>query len=368
VTSPLRVAVVGCGNIAQMMHLPTLAERPDLFAIEALVDTNEAVLHAVGERYRVPTDKRYTDVQGALGQEVEAVLVLHGGSHKEATLRALDASKHVFVEKPLGYSRAETEQIIARAKQSRGLLMVGYQKRFNPAYRAARELVREMAGLRYVDVTVLHPDDGDYSTHHAILPLRPPKAPVSEQDDLARTHAALSSGPMSALLDEVVGPGKPVAHKLAAKVLTESLIHDLNLLRDSLGEPEQVLSSHVWNGGLAQQALVQFAGGVHVNLSWVAVPGLKNYDEYVRFVGPTSRVMLQFPSPYLRHTPAPLTVERMEGEQLVVEQRVVSHDDPFRLELHHFRECVARNQVPLTGASDALGDARFIESLARAYA
>jgi len=48
VSGKLRVGVIGCGGIAQMMHLPTLAERPDLFEIAAIGDISEATLAAVG--------------------------------------------------------------------------------------------------------------------------------------------------------------------------------------------------------------------------------------------------------------------------------------------------------------------------------
>jgi predicted dehydrogenase len=234
------------------------------------------------------------------------------------------------------------------------------------------ELLPRIEGLRYVEVTVLHPEDSDYHMHHAMLPpkSRPQGAlaPADEAADIRSIHTALASGPMSALMDEVCGAGASGARRLAAKILTESLIHDLNLVRAALGEPERVLSANVWNGGLAQQSLVQFAKGVHANLSWVAVPGLKNYDERVRFVGPRMRAQVRFPSPYLRHTPAPFTVERMDGEHLVVEERTISHDDSFRLELHHFAQCVRTGAVPETHLDDALGDARFIQMLARAYA
>ena len=43
----LRVGVIGCGGVAQMMHLPTLAERPDLFTIAGLVDVDARTLAAV---------------------------------------------------------------------------------------------------------------------------------------------------------------------------------------------------------------------------------------------------------------------------------------------------------------------------------
>src|SRR5713101_9674740 len=109
-TTPLRVAVVGCGGIAQMMHLPTLAERPDLFAVTALADVNRATLEAVAGRYGVAAAS--TDYREVVGRDdVDAVLLLASGSHREPALAALAAGKHLFVEKPLGFGVAETAEI-----------------------------------------------------------------------------------------------------------------------------------------------------------------------------------------------------------------------------------------------------------------
>ena len=78
IQTPLRVAVVGCGGIAQMMHLPTLVERPDLFAISALADVNRATLDAVARRYDVGAAS--TDYREVVGRpDVDAVLLLASG-------------------------------------------------------------------------------------------------------------------------------------------------------------------------------------------------------------------------------------------------------------------------------------------------
>ena len=67
-TTPLRVGVIGCGGISQMMHLPFLAERPDLFSIEALADVDPATLNAVGQRYGVPPKQRHNNHRDLLAQ------------------------------------------------------------------------------------------------------------------------------------------------------------------------------------------------------------------------------------------------------------------------------------------------------------
>ncbi|HEY7514470.1 MAG TPA: hypothetical protein VIC87_08330, partial [Vicinamibacteria bacterium] len=175
------------------------------------------------------------------------------------------------------------------------------------------------------------------------------------------------SGPISAGLRETLGADAP-AGLVGTSMLFQSLVHDTNALRGMLGEPEEVLSAHAWRGGMAQTSLTRFPGNVRVLLSWVSLPGLKHYEERLLFAGPEKRVHLVFPSPYLRHFPTPLLVERMEGSEHVEERRTVSYEEAFRAELHAFRQCVRQGQKPETSIEDALGDARWIQMIARALA
>ncbi len=191
---PLRVGVVGCGGIAQMMHLPTLAERADLFQIVALADLSERTVNAVGERYGVRA--RFKDGRELAGQkDVEAVLLFASRCHRDAVLELLAARKPLLVEKPLAFSLPETEEV-ARAVREAGVpFMVGYHKRFDPAYLRARRAVQEMRDLRFVEVTVLHPDDGAYRTHHAVLPLPDqPWQPRPEKQQITDTHERVMRG------------------------------------------------------------------------------------------------------------------------------------------------------------------------------
>ena len=368
----LRIAVVGAGGIAQMMHLPTLAERPDLFEIIAIADLDRELVDAVAKRYAVPhvtTDYREIVTRS----DVDAVLLCASGSHVEPGKAVLAAGKHLFVEKPLGFGREETEILARAAKEARGLTVVGYHKRYDPVYRRARTRVRNMRELRYVEVTVLHPDDGAYRMHHAVLPAAPVSTPRSAaetelvEDRLLTLRA--TSGPMAHLFEGIAGRDSSVAKRVASLIGFQSLIHDTNLVRGILGEPERVLSAHVWRGGLAQSSVTRFPGDVHVNMSWIAVGPLKNYEETVRFIGPDDRITLVFPSPYLRHVPTRLSIERMEGEGLVVEEHVPTYEEAFRVELYEFRNAVLGGGPGCeTTVDDALGDARWIHSIIDAMA
>lgn len=369
--SKLRVGVIGGGGIAQMMHLPHLRERPDRYELVALADVDARTLKEVGTHYgfRVLTEK---PEEVCAHPDVDAVLIFASGNHKAHTLAALAAGKHVLVEKPLAYSVAEAEEIAAAAKNAKGTLMAGYHKRFDPHYLRARDEVRSMDDLRYVQVTVLHPEDGAYRMHHVVWPEPDARTKLTpEADDRAGAARRVSNPPTAADVDRIVKPGASTAHRVAAIIATESLIHDINAVRGVLGEPEAVVSAHVWQDGWAQTSVTRFPKDVTVNMTWVAVPGIKHYEETVRFIGPRKRVTLVFPSPYLRNLPTKLFIERYPtsgpGSDLVVEEHTVSFDEAFRAELEHFRVSVIEGKKPELTVTDALGDAAWVRAIAEKF-
>ncbi|HUM63356.1 MAG TPA: Gfo/Idh/MocA family oxidoreductase, partial [Anaerolineaceae bacterium] len=77
----LRIGVIGCGGIAQMMHLPFLQKNADRFEITALCDLSNKVLSALARRYHLPDTGCFTDYQLMLKQNLDAVLVTSGGDH-----------------------------------------------------------------------------------------------------------------------------------------------------------------------------------------------------------------------------------------------------------------------------------------------
>src|SRR6187397_2394766 len=103
----LRTGVIGCGTVAQIMHLPYLHSLPDLFEIAAISDLSPKLAQAMGEKYGVPATHRFGDYHQMLRSDIDAVLVLSSGSHAPQVLAAIQAGKHVLVEKPLCFTMRE---------------------------------------------------------------------------------------------------------------------------------------------------------------------------------------------------------------------------------------------------------------------
>src|SRR5450432_1999347 len=69
---------------------------------------------------------------------IDAVsIVTMWDQHTEPAIAALEAGKHVFLEKPMASTVADCKKIIAASKRSKGILQIGHICRFNPRYRTA---------------------------------------------------------------------------------------------------------------------------------------------------------------------------------------------------------------------------------------
>jgi len=137
--SRLRVGVVGCGLVAQVMHLHYLSELRESFEVAALCDLAPEALDHAGALF--PAARRLRDWQDLVAEPLDAVLVLTPGSHAPVAIAAAEASLHVFAEKPMCFSVEEGREMIAAAERADVRLMVGYMKRYDPAYEELQERV-----------------------------------------------------------------------------------------------------------------------------------------------------------------------------------------------------------------------------------
>jgi predicted dehydrogenase len=136
----LRVGVLGCGPIAQFAHFESCAKARNA-DLHAICDVAEDLVERMAATHRPA--KTFLDYDRMLADpEIEAVIVATADAfHVPAAIRALEAGKHVLVEKPLGRTVEEVEQLGTVVRESGRRLQVGHMKRFDPGLQAAREFV-----------------------------------------------------------------------------------------------------------------------------------------------------------------------------------------------------------------------------------
>lgn len=135
----VRVGFVGCGRVTETRHLAALRGMRGVEA-SALADVDAARMSKVGDAYGV--ERRYEDWQRLVRDErVDAVAVCAPPAlHAPVALAALEAGKHVFVEKPLALKLEECDELDAAASRAEGLkVTVGFNMRFHRLVREARD-------------------------------------------------------------------------------------------------------------------------------------------------------------------------------------------------------------------------------------
>jgi UDP-2-acetamido-3-amino-2,3-dideoxy-glucuronate N-acetyltransferase len=142
-----RVAVVGAGywgkNLVRNFHA--------LGALLTVCDLNEATLHRVHQEYGVATTAHYRDVLD--DKSVDAVVVATpAAQHYALAKQAMEAGKHVFVEKPLALQCQQGRELVEIAEKRTLILMVGHILEYHPAIAELNYLIQEghLGKIQYI--------------------------------------------------------------------------------------------------------------------------------------------------------------------------------------------------------------------------
>lgn len=141
----LRIGVLGAGQIAQAAHFEscTKATNADLYGICDVADDlreRMAITHGA--------TKTYNDYDRMLADpDIDAVIIATADAfHVPASIRALEAGKHVLCEKPVGLTVEECHDLKAAVEKSGQVLQVGHMKRFDAGLQAAKTFIRDEMG------------------------------------------------------------------------------------------------------------------------------------------------------------------------------------------------------------------------------
>ena len=134
----LKVGMIGLGHWGPNLFR-NFYENPDV-SLEIICDKSPEKQRKLN-RYKVPFTTDYTEVV-APGNGLDAVIVATPlGSHYEIALAALQAGKHLFIEKPIAPSAQQVRELMAVAEQKKLCFMVGHVFLYNSGIRYAKEQI-----------------------------------------------------------------------------------------------------------------------------------------------------------------------------------------------------------------------------------
>jgi virulence factor len=301
----MRVAVVGLGGIAKKAYLPVLSSWPDIELI-AFSRTPETVAR-FRSQYRIALGT--TDSAELMSLRPHAAFVLTPSeTHFEVCAALLQSGIDVFVEKPATLKSAETLELDRIARETKRVLMVGFNRRFAPLHVKAREL---WAGRRV--------NLGTFAKHRG-----------------SAAHADLFSN------------------------YIDDTIHVIDLLRFYCGEGHaEKTVSEIRDGKLVgAMSVVALESGGHAVVATSLEAGAWS-ERYALYGAGASLEVEAFQ--HLRYV--------ANGEERTVAEgagswRTSLEARGFSQQIAHFFECVATRKQPLTSADEAYRTQKLLEELA----
>jgi len=141
---PLRVGIIGPGGQGRVLMENCNPNFVKLVAVSDIYPPNLNKGLEIARRLHDPAAQGYSDHRKMLERkDLEAVLVaVPLWMHAPITIDALQAGKHVFVEKTMAYTIEECRRMIEVARTARRQLQVGHQRAYNPLYHEARQLIQ----------------------------------------------------------------------------------------------------------------------------------------------------------------------------------------------------------------------------------
>ena len=243
-TSPvLRVGLIGCGELAQVVHIPTLSFLSDCFRITYLCDVSkQALSHCESKVLRGRPEITSDPRKLCASSNVDVVFVISSDEyHAEHAILALEHDKYVFAEKPLALNVRDIESIIYAEKNSKGKLMVGYMRRYAAAF---LDGIKEIGGLDkilYARVRDIIGPNSYFVGQSGTFPKAfTDSDPMPSEDKAKRAQEMVEQG-----LQVECGVEVNESTTLLWRLLGGLGTHDLSAMREALGMPTKVLGTHL---------------------------------------------------------------------------------------------------------------------------
>jgi predicted dehydrogenase len=342
----IKLAFLGCGDVAQRDYLPEFHRLADRAEIVAICGKSSRRVHEVADRFAIP--HRFTDYREMLAQpDVDAVVNLTPIQlHAETNLACLRAGKHVYSEKPLASSVAHARAIEMLAHSRNLKLVCAPCVMLFPQVRFARQLLEEQAiGQVYSARAYAH------------MGVPPWRGYGSDPSPFfaAGGGPALDMGvyPLHVLTD-LLGPVQRVT-AFVSKVMESFVVEDGPVA----GKRVPVEADDNW------QMLLDFGGGRLASLAAnsIAVDSRAPMVEFHGLQGTVALDAIDVSAPVhlltvgqgWRQIEPPFPVERSQGR---------SAGPDHHLGVEHLVECILHDREPILNARHAVHVIEVIEQAA----
>nr|OQO25930.1 hypothetical protein B0A51_10396 [Rachicladosporium sp. CCFEE 5018] len=348
----LRVGIIGAGNVAQVIHLPVLSLLSHLYTTTAD--------HCVS-KFHIPTSTTNPD-DILTNPDVDVVFILCTDEfHEPYTITALQAGKHVMLEKPMTLSSPSAQRMIdaERSAPHGARVFVGYMRRYAKSFTQTftRELdtIPRILYARSRDFCGPNPrflsEAGTFQVRNTDYP----------SDAAAQRDRRLDVLYREAFPDQEITPEK----QQYCRFLGSLGSHDISLMREALGVPESVAGVSVnepfysaifnYRNKTGEPFAVTYESGIN------SVP---DFDAHLAVYGENKRVSIKYDTPFVKGLAIKLTVHEVnEVGEIQMREMIGSYEDAYTTELQEVYECFVNGKEIKTSLEDAKEDLRIYDMM-----
>lgn len=337
----IRLGIIGCGEVSQIIHLPSLLFLAEKFRVTAICDVSLKVLKTVGQQWQIP--KGYTDYRQLMEEaDTEAILIANPNVyHTEAILAAVEAGKHVLVEKPMCMTLEEADRIMAAQEKAGTTVQVGYMRRYAPAFLKGCQLVKKLGRIRLARVH-------DVLGQNALFIKNTSR--VVRGDDVPEEIVSAGQQLWAQKITEAIGDTPPEQARAYGLMLGLSS-HDISAMREMIGLPEKIIYTALRSGGLYISAAFDY--GDYICHYETGINNIPKFDAHLEIYGQEKILRVVYDTPYVRNLPIRLFTSEANKKGGVTEY--AEHPewgDAFVAEWLAFYDNINSGTMPKTSPAD----------------
>ena len=313
--------MIGTGSLGKE-HARIYAELAAIGAVDfaGVFDTSTENARRIAERHGV---KVFSSLQEAILASDALSVVTPTATHYEVSKQLLDAGKHVLVEKPMTDQAQTAADLVRLAQLNNCVLQVGHVERFNPVFKYLETVATEP---RFIETHRLSPYPARSTDIGVVLDLM-----IHDLDVvLAFVHSSVTS--VDAVGIPVLSKSEDIAN--ARLRFANGCVANLTVSRIS---PERMRKIRVFSGGAITS---------YISLDYRAQEG---FIYRVAREGEEESSLLK----KLLRAKDSTIVSEFAGRRIVREPVPITKEEPLKLELQHFIECVRARQAPAVSGESA---------------
>lgn len=339
----IRIGFVGAGFMGQLVHLSNLTAMNGCEVV-ALAERRPRLARLVADRYGVPRVCGSHEELCADPSIDAIVQITSDDAHATVSIDALNAGKHVYLEKPMATNLTDARRMVEAAERNGRQLMIGYMKRFDTGVELARSIIEEVTSsgeLGAVTHARGHCFAGDWVCNAG--------TPITTDE----TYPEIKPRPPEWLEQERIRE---------IYSINNLYCHNINLMRYLLGEVHELKFAALDS----PTKLMVFAMDGFDAVLELGRLSANFWDEGVKVYFEDGWIEVLTPPPLLRNVPARVSVYRA-GAMQEHSQPQAPRDWAFRRANAHFLACIRSGDPVRSSGADSIRDQELLEEAFRRF-